>query len=93
MAVAKWRTLSDTEKEEWRVKPRRSGGGGGQKQKFIHSRPVHSRGLTGVGDEDMLSISSVRVFGCDEANVVFAKGCCKHVLTIRLRLGRGTNGT
>lgn len=62
MAVAKWRTLSDAEKEEWRVKPRRTSGGvrggsGQQRLRRMSSRFVLSNG--GL-DEDMLSISSVR---------------------------------
>ena len=60
MAVAKWRTLSDAEKEQWRVKPRKgagSGGGGFQKAKHMQTRGF------GEGDADMLSISSVRMLG------------------------------
>ena len=62
MAVAKWRTLSDAEKEEWRVKPRKSAGGGGggfQKVKYMQTRGFGG----GEGDAEMLSISSVRMLG------------------------------
>jgi hypothetical protein len=62
MAVAKWRTLSDAEKEEWRVKPRRSGGGrGGSGQQRL--RRMSSRFVASSGglDEDMLSLSSVSI--------------------------------
>jgi hypothetical protein len=60
MAVAKWRTLSDAEKEQWRVKPRKgsgAGGGGFQKAKYMQTRGL------GEGDADMLSISAVRMPG------------------------------
>jgi hypothetical protein len=62
LAVAKWRKLSDAQKEEWRMKPRRSGGGGRSssgREKRMSSRYALSNGML---DEDLLSISSVRKF-------------------------------
>lgn len=60
-AVAKWRTLSDTEKEQWRVKPRKNPGGGGlQKVNYMQTKGF---GDGGEDEEDMVSISSVRVLG------------------------------
>ena len=74
MAVAKWRTLSDAEKEEWRVKPRKSVGGGGggfQKVKYMQTRGFGG----GEGDAEMLSISSVRMFGSIVRKFFFKRFC------------------
>jgi hypothetical protein len=95
MAVAKWRTLSDAEKEEWRVKPRKSAGGGGggfQKVKYMQTRGFGG----GEGDAEMLSISSVRILGRMFGH--FFLGIARELqwqkdLLTRTLTGRGTNGS
>jgi hypothetical protein len=63
VAVAQWRKLSDTEKEEWRVKPRKLSGGPPRSVRSMPKRPpqVRNEGVYGEEDVDMFSISSVRM--------------------------------
>ena len=58
LAVAKWRKLSDQEKEEWRVKPRK-----GSKTK---ARSIRATASVDVGDLEMQISSGDEPMGRDE---------------------------